>query len=96
MLSSNNTTISIAHRLSTIQRSDVIIVLGADGTVAQVGSYKELSQDNEGAFAKLMEWQMSGGQDNPAAIAARERREAELDPEVNVEELEEAVADEKK
>lgn len=26
-----------------------------------MGTYKELSQDKEGAFAKLMEWQMQGG-----------------------------------
>lgn len=62
MLSSNNTTISIAHRLSTIQRSDVIVVLGNDGRVAQTGRYEDLRKDPEGAFAKLMEWQMSGGQ----------------------------------
>lgn len=61
MLEGNNTTISIAHRLSTIQRSDSIICIGADGKVAQVGSYAELSADREGAFSKLMEWQMSGG-----------------------------------
>ena len=61
MLEGNNTTISIAHRLSTIQRSDSIICFGADGKVAQVGSYADLSADKEGAFAKLMEWQMSGG-----------------------------------
>ena len=61
LLKGNNTTISIAHRLSTIKRSDTIIVLGADGTVAQQGSYKDLSQDKGNAFNKLMEWQMSGG-----------------------------------
>ncbi|RMY99051.1 hypothetical protein D0862_07302 [Hortaea werneckii] len=61
MLQGNNTTISIAHRLSTIQRSDFIICIGSDGKVAQTGPYAELSQDKEGAFAKLMEWQMSGG-----------------------------------
>ena len=61
MLQGNNTTISIAHRLSTIQRSDFIICIGSDGKVAQVGTYRELSEDKEGAFAKLMEWQMSGG-----------------------------------
>lgn len=61
MLEGNNTTISIAHRLSTIQRSDSIICIGSDGKVAQVGTYAQLSQDKEGAFAKLMEWQMSGG-----------------------------------
>ena len=61
LLKGNNTTISIAHRLSTIKRSDSVIVLSPDGRVAQQGSYAELSQDRNGAFAKLMEWQMSGG-----------------------------------
>ena len=61
LLEGNNTTISIAHRLSTIQRSDRIICLGSDGKVAQTGTFKELSADSEGAFAKLMEWQMNGG-----------------------------------
>ena len=61
MLQGNNTTISIAHRLSTIQRSDFVICIGSDGRVAQTGTYAQLSQDKEGAFAKLMEWQMNGG-----------------------------------
>lgn len=63
LLRGNNTTISIAHRLSTIKRSDTIIVLGNDGRVAEIGSYKELSARPEGAFTKLMEWQMTGGED---------------------------------
>jgi putative ABC transport system ATP-binding protein len=62
LLKGNNTTISIAHRLSTIQRSDIIICIGADGRVAQVGPYAQLAADKEGAFAKLMEWQMTGGE----------------------------------
>lgn len=62
LLRSSNTTISIAHRLSTIKRSDTIICLGTDGRVAETGSYKELSNKKDGAFAKLMEWQMSGGE----------------------------------
>ncbi|KAK3114890.1 ATP-binding cassette permease mdl1 [Teratosphaeriaceae sp. CCFEE 6253] len=62
MLEGSNTTISIAHRLSTIQRSDSIICIGADGKVAQMGTYRDLAADKEGAFAKLMEWQMSGGE----------------------------------
>ncbi|CAK4031075.1 ATP-dependent permease MDL1, mitochondrial [Lecanosticta acicola] len=62
LLRSDNTTISIAHRLSTIQRSDTIICLNSEGRVAQTGTYAELSADKEGAFSKLMEWQMSGGQ----------------------------------
>lgn len=61
LLRGNNTTISIAHRLSTIKRSDTIIVLGPDGRVAEQGSYQELSSRPDGAFTKLMEWQMSGG-----------------------------------
>lgn len=60
LLSGNNTTISIAHRLSTIKRSDTIVVLGPDGRVAEQGSFRELSQRPDGAFTKLMEWQMSG------------------------------------
>lgn len=79
MLEGSNTTISIAHRLSTIQRSDSIICIGGDGRVAQVGTYAELSADKEGAFAKLMEWQMSGPQVPP-------RREEELGGEVTEEE----------
>ena len=65
LLRGNNTTISIAHRLSTIKRSDHIIVLSSDGTVAEMGSYKDLSSRPDGAFTKLMEWQMSGGDTNP-------------------------------
>jgi putative ABC transport system ATP-binding protein len=67
LLRSNNTTISIAHRLSTIKRSDTIIVLGNDGRVAEQGSYKDLSSRKDGAFTKLMEWQMSGGETTSVA-----------------------------
>ena len=62
LLKGNNTTISIAHRLSTIKRSDTIIVLSPDGTVAEQGTYQELSSKKDGAFTRLMEWQMSGGE----------------------------------
>ena len=62
LLKGNNTTISIAHRLSTIKRSDRIIVLSSEGKVAEQGTYKELSSNPSGAFTKLMEWQMSGGE----------------------------------
>ncbi|PWY87744.1 peptide exporter, ABC superfamily [Aspergillus heteromorphus CBS 117.55] len=62
LLRGNNTTISIAHRLSTIKRSDTIIVLAPDGKVAEQGSFEELSARPDGAFTKLMEWQMSGGE----------------------------------
>ena len=62
LLRGSNTTISIAHRLSTIKRSDTIICLGSDGRVAEMGSFKELSGRPNGAFNRLMEWQMSGGE----------------------------------
>lgn len=62
LLKGRNTTISIAHRLSTIKRSDQIIVLSSEGTVAEIGSYAQLSADPESAFSKLMEYQMSGGE----------------------------------
>ncbi|PSS02462.1 P-loop containing nucleoside triphosphate hydrolase protein [Coniella lustricola] len=66
LLEGRSTTISIAHRLSTIKRSDRLIVLSSEGTVAEIGSYTELSADPHSAFSKLMEWQMSGGELPPA------------------------------
>lgn len=83
LLKGKNTTISIAHRLSTIKRSDKIIVLSSDGTVAEVGSYNDLSTDQNSAFSKLMEWQMSGG-DIPA-----EQRQKSSPHITEVEEIEE-------
>ncbi len=73
LLRGNNTTISIAHRLSTIKRSDTIIVLSSNGKVAEQGSYKDLSNNPNGAFTKLMEWQMSGGETEgtPGSIGSR-------------------------
>lgn len=62
LLKGSNTTISIAHRLSTIKRSDTVICLSSDGRVAEMGTYKDLSSRPDGAFTKLMEWQMSGGE----------------------------------
>ena len=65
LLQEKNTTISIAHRLSTIKRSDIIIVIGADGKVAEQGPYKQLAANPDGAFSKLMEWQLTGGDAEP-------------------------------
>ncbi|KAI8938908.1 multidrug-resistance transporter mdr2 [Plenodomus lindquistii] len=62
LLQENNTTISIAHRLSTIKRSDRIICIDADGKVAEEGTYEELTNNPDGAFNKLMEWQLNGGE----------------------------------
>ena len=65
LLQEKNTTISIAHRLSTIKRSDRIIVINGDGTVAEEGTYAELAGNPEGAFSKLMEWQLNGQEPPP-------------------------------
>ncbi|KAJ6779926.1 hypothetical protein PWT90_09323 [Aphanocladium album] len=54
----NMTTISIAHRLSTIEKADLLIVLNAEGEVAEIGNYRELSADKDSEFNKLMENQM--------------------------------------
>lgn len=104
LLRGNNTTISIAHRLSTIKRSDTIIVLGPDGKVAEQGSYDELSSHPDGAFTKLMEWQMSGGETTPPPAKTieadqlwelqKEESETELEEE-EVEEVEETASPKK-
>ncbi|KAH0273099.1 hypothetical protein KCU91_g6195, partial [Aureobasidium melanogenum] len=82
LLAGNNTTISIAHRLSTIKRSDMIICIGNDGKVAETGTYKELSKKKEGAFSKLMEWQMSGNEarsSRPHGPDIKEEEEIEME-----------------
>lgn len=89
LLAENNTTISIAHRLSTIKRSDRIICINADGQVAEEGTYEQLSSNPDGAFSKLMEWQISGGDESsskgkPARPTTSEEeieRELELETE---------------
>ena len=40
----------------------MIICIDNDGRVAETGTYNELSKKKEGAFSKLMEWQMSGNE----------------------------------
>ncbi|KAL8743602.1 MAG: hypothetical protein Q9190_004062 [Brigantiaea leucoxantha] len=79
LLKGHNTTISIAHRLSTIKRSDRIIVLSNEGTVAEQGTFAELSQRPDGAFTRLMEWQMSGGDVPPAPQRQHVKPEEGLD-----------------
>ncbi|THX06781.1 hypothetical protein D6D17_04913 [Aureobasidium pullulans] len=93
LLAGNNTTISIAHRLSTIKRSDMIICIGNDGKVAETGTYSELSKKKEGAFSKLMEWQMSG---NEAAKSRPRGPEVSEEEELGYEVQEESAAEEGK
>jgi putative ABC transport system ATP-binding protein len=83
----NNTTISIAHRLSTIKRSDRIICIGADGQVAEEGTFAELSNNPNGAFSKLMEWQLSGGEE-PTPLRKNPKPTEEEEIEVDLEEHE--------
>lgn len=98
LLQGRSTTISIAHRLSTIKRSDKIIVLSSEGTVAELGSYAELSANHESAFSRLMEWQMSGGeipadqrqQRTAPQVTEQEEIEEDLDEELEVEDEREA------
>ncbi|EPS27538.1 hypothetical protein PDE_02481 [Penicillium oxalicum 114-2] len=96
LLRGNNTTISIAHRLSTIKRSDTIIVLAPDGTVAEQGSYEELSSRPDGAFTKLMEWQMSGGDQVPPPRTIPPEELYKLENEIEEPEPEEEDVDEAK
>lgn len=77
-----NTTISIAHRLSTIKRSDRIICISADGEVAEEGTYAELSSNPHGAFSKLMEWQLSGGEVQAQVRNPRPTEEEEIEREL--------------
>lgn len=95
LLRGNNTTISIAHRLSTIKRSDSIVVLGNDGKVAEQGSYEELSARPDGAFTKLMEWQLSGADTQPPVSPSVSPEIQEKPWEVQAEEEGEAEANQK-
>ncbi|RPB22278.1 hypothetical protein L211DRAFT_839927 [Terfezia boudieri ATCC MYA-4762] len=98
LMRGTSTTISIAHRLSTIKRSDTIIVLGTSGKVAEQGTFRELSTKEDGHFKKLMEWQLSAGDEAPPPARSeverevrREEEERKIEEERLREELEEQV-----
>lgn len=44
---------AIAHRLSSIKNADLIIFLGKDGTIAEMGTWEELCEIKNGKFAKF-------------------------------------------
>lgn len=54
MRSRELTIISIAHRLSTIRRSENVIVLGNDGSVVEMGKFKELYANDQSELFKLL------------------------------------------
>jgi ATP-binding cassette subfamily C protein len=58
------TRVVIAHRLSTIRNADRVYVLDA-GRVVQAGSFRELMQQPEGLFARMMTRQMVSGSPPP-------------------------------
>jgi putative ABC transport system ATP-binding protein len=91
LLLDNNTTISIAHRLSTIKRSDRIICINSEGQVAEEGTYEELTNNPDGAFNKLMEWQMNGGESDTNNVKnPRPTEEEEIEKELEHETPEQA------
>ena len=51
----NRTIITIAHRLSTIKSSNLVVVLGKNGRIEEMGSFDELyNSENDTMFRKLM------------------------------------------
>ncbi|KAK6341194.1 ATP-binding cassette permease mdl1 [Orbilia brochopaga] len=97
LMQGSTTTISIAHRLSTIKRSERIIVLGADGRVAEEGTYAELT-GRDGAFSKLMESQLGGGPEEEREVVMARREmditEREADEAERIREEEERIREE--
>ena len=59
------TIISIAHRLSTIRRSENVIVLGHDGSVIEMGKFKELFADPVSELSKLLKEKATINERNP-------------------------------
>jgi ABC-type multidrug transport system fused ATPase/permease subunit len=57
-LMENRTSFVIAHRLSTIKQADNILVL-EDGKIVQSGNHNDLIAQNEGAYYKLNNTQLS-------------------------------------
>lgn len=70
-------------------------MIGSDGKVAQMGAYKELSQDSEGAFAKLMEWQLSGGKPEEEAVS-KSKKKSKMANELQEEESEGELTEEER
>jgi ATP-binding cassette subfamily B (MDR/TAP) protein 10 len=59
-LMQGRTVFTIAHRLSTIRSADLVACL-SDGGLAELGTYDELLNRQDGVFRKLVELQSLGG-----------------------------------
>ncbi|MEL7487948.1 MAG: ATP-binding cassette domain-containing protein, partial [Pseudomonadota bacterium] len=59
-LSENRTTFIIAHRLSTVRKADMIVVM-EKGRVVETGDHETLLAA-KGAYARLVDLQLSGGE----------------------------------
>ncbi|CAB4254176.1 similar to Saccharomyces cerevisiae YPL270W MDL2 Mitochondrial inner membrane half-type ATP- binding cassette (ABC) transporter, required for respiratory growth at high temperature [Maudiozyma barnettii] len=68
MKSKSMTIVSIAHRLSTIRRSENIIVLGNDGSVVEMGKFKELFEDPNSELSKLMNEKTNRNEKKPDLV----------------------------
>lgn len=69
MKSKSMTIVSIAHRLSTIRRSENIIVLGNDGSVVEMGKFKDLFQDPNSELSKLLNEKSNKSEKKPDTTA---------------------------
>jgi ABC-type multidrug transport system fused ATPase/permease subunit len=59
--SSGMTVMIVAHRLSTIRNADIIFVV-QDGQVVEQGNHKDLIQNPDGAYSRLIQRQMMAQQ----------------------------------
>lgn len=78
MKTKSMTIVSIAHRLSTIRRSENIIVLGTDGSVVEIGKFKELYDDPSSELSKLLNEKSSRSDkkpDHPSASVQEQKKE---------------------
>ena len=93
MKSKSMTIISIAHRLSTIRRSENIIVLGHDGSVVEMGKFKDLFGDTESELSKLLSEKSDRPEKTPETPEARANNGTAESPDSSVadKQAEEAV-----